>query len=81
MRREGMTVREAAEDWVLEMNAIQQGILVPEGVYVVEVGKHPLVLRPVDAKPEDIRPEYRYFHYLICGKVYAGVFVGRETDG
>lgn len=61
------------DDWMLS--------LVPEGVYVVEVGKHPLVLRPVDAKPEDIRPEYRYFHYLICGKVYAGIFVGRETDG
>ena len=27
MRREGMTVREAAEEWVREMNAIQQGIL------------------------------------------------------
>lgn len=27
MRREGMTVREAAEEWVREMNAIQQGMI------------------------------------------------------
>lgn len=51
------------------------------GEYVVDVGEHPLVLRPADAQPSEIRPEYRYCHYLICGKVYAGIFVGRETDG
>ena len=27
MRREGMTVREAAEEWVREMDAIQQGMI------------------------------------------------------
>ena len=61
------------ESWILG--------LVSDGEYVVDVGEHPLVLRPADAKPEDIRPEYRYFHYLIRGKVYAGIFVGRECDG
>lgn len=54
--------------------------LVPDGEHVVDVGEHPLVLRPADAcQPEEIRPEYRYCHYLIDGQVYAGVFVGEEV--
>lgn len=61
------------ESWMLS--------LVPDGEYVVDVGEHPLVLRPADVQPNEIRPEYRYYHYLICGKVYAGIFVGREIDG
>lgn len=61
------------ESWMLS--------LVPDGEYVVDVGEHPLVLRPADVQPNKIRPEYRYYHYLICGKVYAGIFVGREIDG
>lgn len=61
------------EGWMLS--------LVQDGEYVVDVGEHPLVLCPADVQPDEIRPEYRYCYYLICGKVYSGIFVGRETDG
>lgn len=53
--------------------------LVPTGELVVMVGNHPLVLSPTARKAEDVRPELRYFHYLIAGVVYAGIFVEREV--
>ncbi len=59
------------EDW---MKAI-----VPTGELVVMVGNHPLVLSPTAYKEKDVRQELRYFHYLIAGVVYSGIFVGREV--
>lgn len=54
--------------------------LVADGEYFVNVDEHPLILRPVDVQPEDIRSGHHYYHYLIDGKVYAGIFVGRECE-
>lgn len=50
--------------------------LVPEGVYVVYVGKHPLVLRKMDYMAEDVPASHRFYHYEIGGSVYSGIFVG-----
>lgn len=55
--------------------------LVPKGVYVVMVGIHPLVLYPTKLKADDIPEGHHYYHYLIGGTVYAGIFVGREIVG
>ena len=54
----------------------QMKSLVPAGEYVVQVGDHPLVLCPTDLSPEDVPEGHRFYHYLVCGRVYAGVFVG-----
>ena len=52
--------------------------LVPAGEYVVLVGAHPLVLRPVPLRVEEIQEGHHYYHYLIGSQVYAGIFVGQE---
>lgn len=54
------------EAWMLK--------LVPSGEHVVFVAHKPLVLSPVCCG--QIREEHRYYHYMIGGQVYAGVFVG-----
>lgn len=54
--------------------------LVPSGEYVVMVGAHPLVLRPVALRAEEIPEGHHYYHYLVGGRVYAGIFVGSGTD-
>lgn len=59
------------EDWMKR--------LVPTGELVVMVGEHPLVLSPTGYKVEEIRPELRYYHYLVAGAVYSGIFVGKEV--
>lgn len=61
----------APEDWMKR--------LVPTGELVVMVGEHPLVLSPTGHKENEIRPELRYYHYLVAGVVYSGIFVGREV--
>lgn len=55
--------------------------LVPNGEYFVRVGDHPLFLKSAPTKEEDISEGHRYYHYIIDGQVYAGVFVGAETGG
>lgn len=45
------------------------------------MGDHPLVLKSAPTKEEDISEGHRYYHYIIDGQVYAGVFVGAETGG
>ena len=55
--------------------------LVPNGEYFVRVGDHPLVLKRVHTQEGDIPEGHRYYHYIIGGQVYAGVFVGAETGG
>lgn len=59
------------EDWMKR--------LVPTGEMVVMVGEHPLVLSPTPLAEKDVKPEYRYFHYMAAGIVYSGIFVGREV--
>lgn len=68
----GRTTASVPEDWMKR--------LVPAGEYVVMVGVHPLVLRPVPLWVEDIPEGNHYYHYLIGGQVYAGIFVGKEVD-
>ena len=53
--------------------------LVPKGEYIVMVGPYPLMLRPVPARAEDIEAGHRYYHYTIDGRVYSGIFLGRDT--
>lgn len=67
----GRTTASAPEGWMKR--------LVPAGEYVVMVGVHPLVLRPVPLRAEDIQGGHHYYHYLIDGQVYAGIFVGEEV--
>ena len=50
--------------------------LVPAGDYVVRVGDHPLVLCPTSLKPSEVPEGHRFYHYLVGGRVYSGVFVG-----
>lgn len=66
------TTASAPESWMKH--------LVPSGEYVVMVGAHPLVLRPVNLRAEDIQEGHHYYHYLVGGRVYAGIFVGSGTD-
>lgn len=68
----GRTTASAPDSWMTR--------LVPSGEYVVMVGVHPLVLRPVPLRAEDIQEGNHYYHYLIGGQVYAGIFVGSGTD-
>lgn len=55
--------------------------LVPNGEYFVCVGDYPLVLKPVPTQEEGIPEGHHYYHYIIDGQVYAGVFVRAETGG
>ena len=59
------------ENWMIR--------LVPNGEYVVDVGKHPLVLQPVKMSADRIPKGHEYYHYLIGKEVYAGVFIGKEN--
>ena len=54
--------------------------LISSGEYVVMIGAHPLVLRPMALRAEKIPEGHRYYHYLVDSRVYAGIFVGSETD-
>lgn len=53
--------------------------LVAGGKYVVDIGGHPLVLRPASVSVDSIPEGHQFYHFLICGEVYAGVFVGSES--
>lgn len=66
---DGRTVpAEAPEAWMLE--------IVPQGEHVVTVDGRPLVLSPVPLRSGQVRAGHRYYHYVIGGRVYAGIFVG-----
>lgn len=60
----------APEDWMTA--------LVPGGEYVINVGKHPLVLRPTATAADQVPVGHRYYHYMVGHQVYSGIFVGRE---
>lgn len=53
--------------------------LVPDGEYVVMVGTHPLVMRKTKLTADEVPEGHQFYHYLIGGAVYAGVFVGKEN--
>lgn len=53
--------------------------LVPKGEYIVMVGPYPLMLRPTPVRAEDIEAGHHYYHYTIDGRVYSGIFLGRDT--
>ena len=54
--------------------------LVPEGEYVVMVGPYPLVLRPAHGRKEDVRVGHEFYHYIVDGRLYAGIFVGSDIE-
>lgn len=56
------------EDWMRR--------LVPNGEYVIHIGKHPMVLKPTKISKELIPTGHRFYHFIIAGKVYSGVFLG-----
>lgn len=53
--------------------------LVPDGEYVVMVGTHPLVMRKTKLAVDEVPDGHQFYHYLIDGAVYAGIFVGKEN--
>ncbi len=57
-----------AEQWMKQ--------LVTGGEYVIDIGKHLMVLKPTSTKRERIPSGHEYYHYEVDGKVYYGVFVG-----
>lgn len=60
------------EDWMT--------VLVSDGEYVIDIGEHPLVLRPTATAADEIPAGNRYYHYTIGPQVYSGIFVGREKE-
>ena len=54
--------------------------LVPDGECTVDIGTHPMVLKKVPIKESEIQEGHQFYHFLIGGKVYAGIFVGRYDD-
>ena len=53
--------------------------LVPDSEYVVMVGTHPLVMRKTTLTADEVPEGHKFYHYLIDGAVYAGIFVGKEN--
>lgn len=51
----------------------------PDGEYVVMVGTHPLVMRKTKLAVDEVPEGHQFYHYLIDGAVYAGIFVGKEN--
>lgn len=47
--------------------------------YVVMVGTHPLVMRKTKLAVDEVPEGHQFYHYLIDGAVYAGIFVGKEN--
>lgn len=54
--------------------------LVPSGEYVIEQNGKSMVLRPAKYSVADIPEGHEYYHYIINGKLYTGVFIGRDDD-
>ena len=54
--------------------------IVPECEYVVHVGGHLLALKPTKLTAENIQDGHRFYHYMINGQVFSGIFVGTEKD-
>lgn len=52
--------------------------LVPDGEFFVYVGIHPLVLRRTKLKRDEIPEGHEFYHYMVGGTVYAGIFVGAD---
>ncbi|MCQ4735245.1 hypothetical protein [Anaerotruncus colihominis] len=50
--------------------------LVPEGTYFVDIGGHPMVLRPTKIRPGGVPEGHGYYHFQIGAEIYAGIFVG-----
>ena len=46
---------------------------------VVMVGTHPLVMRKTTLTADEVPEGHQFYHYLIDGAVYAGIFVGKEN--
>ena len=57
----------------------EQTTLLPDGEYVVMVGTHPLVMRKTTLTADEVPEGHQFYHYLIDGAVYAGIFVGKEN--
>lgn len=53
--------------------------LVPDGEYVIMVGTHPLVMRKTKLTADEVPEGHEFYHYMIDGNVYAGIFVGKEN--
>ena len=53
--------------------------LVPDGKFFVWVGGHQLVLRESKAGRSSIQKGHEFYHYEVGGKIYSGIFVGRDN--
>lgn len=61
-----------AEQWMKE--------IIPAGEYTLSIAGHPLVLRPAKVSQKDIQEGHEFYHYLIGGRLYSGIFVGRDSE-
>lgn len=52
--------------------------LVPDGEFLVMVGKYPCVLRRTKLKPEEVAKGAEFYHWIVEGAVYSGIFVGAD---
>lgn len=55
------------EPWMLDT--------VPEGEYMVMVGKHPHILKPTNLTLDSIPKSHEFYHYGIGNRIYVGVFI------
>lgn len=61
-----------AETWMKD--------IIPAGEYALSIAGHPLVLRPAKIAQKEIPTGHEFYHYMIGGSLYAGVFVGRDSE-
>ena len=62
----------------LESMTDQMNKLVPEGEFLGYVGVQPLILRRTKLKRDEIPEGHEFYHYMVGGTVYAGIFVGAD---
>ena len=52
--------------------------IVPDGEYLIYVGKYPMILRRTKIKAGKIPEGHKFYHYMVGPEVYAGIFIGVE---
>lgn len=53
--------------------------LVPNCKYVLNVGGHDLALRKAEIQRNEVPVGHEFYHYIIDGVLYSGIFVGGEA--
>lgn len=53
---------------------------IPKGTCYVMVARYPMVLTKTELKPDAVPEGHEFYHYMIDGEVYAGIFFGGAND-